>query len=274
MRRIPKIIHQIWIGPEKKPDMWMKTFEQDYINQNKDWKYMFWNEAAIDKLKMINRDLYENEKSYQCKSDIVRYEILYQYGGVYIDADCVWVNNKSLNSLLDKTYEEQTGIFAGYEPDTKQYKKMIANSTIGIQPNDSRMLELIHQLRPRYLNLRNKKKFLIFFEYKVHEITGPVFFSEFFKNKNITVFPAHYFYPIFWYGITDLELHKKIKIPEDSYMFQYGYTTSSLKNKVNNYDTSKKSIEGLNNSNIQSYNIAFFLIIILLLVLLHLIVFG
>ena len=32
-------------------------------------------------------------------------------GGVYIDADCVWINNKSLNTLLYKS--RKTNMFSG-----------------------------------------------------------------------------------------------------------------------------------------------------------------
>jgi hypothetical protein len=36
---IPKIIHQIWVGPKKKPDIWIDTFKKDYINDNPEWDY-------------------------------------------------------------------------------------------------------------------------------------------------------------------------------------------------------------------------------------------
>ena len=29
---IPKIIHQIWIGPNKRPDIWMNSWKINYIN--------------------------------------------------------------------------------------------------------------------------------------------------------------------------------------------------------------------------------------------------
>ena len=51
------------------------------------------------------------------------------------------------------------------------------------------------------------------------------------KNK-ITVFPSIYFYPISWNGITDIYAHKKINIPVESFMFQYGYTTNNLKTLI------------------------------------------
>jgi hypothetical protein len=48
----------------------------------------------------------------------------------------------------------------------------------------------------------------------------------------ITVYPSKTFYPIKWHGITDIEMHTKIDIPEESVMFQYGYTTNNLEDKI------------------------------------------
>jgi mannosyltransferase OCH1-like enzyme len=44
---IPKIIHQIWIGSKKKPDIWIDTFKKDYINDNPDWDYKLWDDENI-----------------------------------------------------------------------------------------------------------------------------------------------------------------------------------------------------------------------------------
>ena len=37
----------------------------------------------------MNRDLYDQERMFQCKADILRLEILWHEGGIYIDADMV-----------------------------------------------------------------------------------------------------------------------------------------------------------------------------------------
>ena len=99
MNFIPKIIHQIWIGPKKRPDIWMDTFKIDYIKKNPDYKYILWNEENIDPLFEdfpIYKQVYNLERSYNGKSDILRYLILYVHGGIYVDADSVWVNDKAM----------------------------------------------------------------------------------------------------------------------------------------------------------------------------------
>jgi mannosyltransferase OCH1-like enzyme len=83
--KIPKIIHQIWLGspfPEK-----YKSFQHSWIIHHPDWEYRLWTDAELEDLPMVNRDMYEAARNYGERSDIARYEILYQFGGLYVDTD-------------------------------------------------------------------------------------------------------------------------------------------------------------------------------------------
>ena len=42
---IPKIIHQLWIGPKERPSKFMDTWKKN----NPDFEYIFWNEEEIKK---------------------------------------------------------------------------------------------------------------------------------------------------------------------------------------------------------------------------------
>lgn len=83
--KIPKIIHQIWIGdPSKAPTRLMDTWKME------GWEYRLWTEKEIDALDLENRLLYfyfYQKGCYYGASDIVRLEVLKEYGGIYIDAD-------------------------------------------------------------------------------------------------------------------------------------------------------------------------------------------
>ena len=83
--RIPKIIHQIWLG-SKLPEQYY-IWQQTWIKNHPDWQYILWTDAEIEKLNLVNKRLYNACKSYGAKSDIARYEILYRYGGLYVDCD-------------------------------------------------------------------------------------------------------------------------------------------------------------------------------------------
>ncbi|MCF7852605.1 MAG: hypothetical protein K9M07_05130 [Simkaniaceae bacterium] len=82
---IPKIIHQIWIGgalPEKY--QWMTA---TWKEKHPDWTYILWTDDKVKYLDLVNRDQFDQAPNYGAKADILRYELLERYGGVYIDID-------------------------------------------------------------------------------------------------------------------------------------------------------------------------------------------
>ena len=83
--RIPKIIHIIWLGSPfpKKYVNWMNSWRF----YHPDWTLIVWNDEMVKNLYLINRDLFESGANYGEKSDILRYELLYQFGGLYVDTD-------------------------------------------------------------------------------------------------------------------------------------------------------------------------------------------
>ncbi len=168
--------------------------------------------------------MYDLESTWNGKSDILRYLILYKYGGIYIDADSVWLNNKNFDDLL----KQSTGFFAANEPDSNHitggvigsHKENVVFLTI-LKHIESYIINKDGKIVPRYYT--NKRKVL-----GVVKLIGPKLFDHFVKNTNITIYPSIYFYPISWHGITDPEYHLKHKMPDASYMFQYGYSTNNL----------------------------------------------
>lgn len=89
---------------------------------------------------MINRDLFDKEHAWQCKADIMRLEILYKYGGVYIDADMV-----SLGKSLDHVVEscKDTGFLIGFEPDTKDKPYSVLGNSIIMASKGHPLLRLL-----------------------------------------------------------------------------------------------------------------------------------
>ena len=80
---------------------------------------------------------------------------------------------------------------------------------------------MLDTLYPNYIKIRQHTS--------VWQTTGPLLMTKLYKKKyGITIFPSSYFYPIAWWGINDIHLHKKIDLPNDTYMFQYGLSTNKL----------------------------------------------
>lgn len=83
--RIPKIIHHIWLGSPL-PDR-CTWFMETWKKHNPDWLFILWDDARVAQLRLVNQKAYDIATNYGEKSDIARYEILYRFGGLYIDTD-------------------------------------------------------------------------------------------------------------------------------------------------------------------------------------------
>src|SRR3972149_8047931 len=103
--KIPKIIHQIWIG-DKVPEEF-KQFQESWRTFHPDWEYRLWTQKDLPELQLQNGDLIAQSRNPGEISDMMRYEILYRYGGVYVDMDCECL--QSLD-MLHHTYDFYIGI--------------------------------------------------------------------------------------------------------------------------------------------------------------------
>ena len=123
---IPKIIHQMWIGDKTKcPTKLMQSWKI----KNPTFQYIFWNEDEIEKQNMIFecKTQIEDIVEINGKCDIMRWEILYKYGGVFIDADSICLLPLD-NYFMDKQ------AFATYENEKKR-KNLVATGTMGFIQN-------------------------------------------------------------------------------------------------------------------------------------------
>jgi hypothetical protein len=114
MMRIPKTIHFIWMGPKPFPRESVENV-RSWIAKHPDWTFKFWTDrdrvlphpkmqkCMIRDLKFWKLfDCYNKSDNYGEKSDILRYEILYQEGGIYVDHDVKCVQTfQPLNAAYD-----------------------------------------------------------------------------------------------------------------------------------------------------------------------------
>jgi mannosyltransferase OCH1-like enzyme len=145
---------------------------------------------------MINRDLFDKEDRYDCKSDIARTEILNKFGGFYIDSDTVWLGNKSILSA-----PSSYGITIAYEKaGTKIGTRYLndettrcANSVFGSTIQNPIIAFIIGQMRKSYADNR---------ENGVVASTGPDFIQSILDSIkpdiNINILSHKYFYPSWW----------------------------------------------------------------------------
>lgn len=177
--KIPKIIHQLWIGNQSlKPANLMKT----WADKHPDYEYIFWNEKEIVRrdMKFMSIGKIKNMTEICGKADIIRWEILYKYGGVFIDADSICI--ESLNDEMLKDIG-----FAGYENEELK-GNLVSNGTMGFVPNHQLCLDAIRWIISNDIN-----------DTKAWISTGPRLLTNLIesgKYPGIKIYPSYYFLPI------------------------------------------------------------------------------
>jgi len=97
--KIPPVVHFIWLGPRAFPPESVENV-RTWMARNPGWKVKFWTdrdrEAPCEGMEtvLIRQEhflklgkCFEQSQNWGEKSDLLRYEILYQEGGVYADHD-------------------------------------------------------------------------------------------------------------------------------------------------------------------------------------------
>lgn len=176
---IPKQLHFIWIGDQSKMpvrciDTWM--------SRNRDYKVNIWDNNSVQRTNWKNyRQLHDMliKKDYAGAADVMRYEILYEHGGIYIDAD-----TQCIKPLEDWLLDCQA--FACWEQEIIR-NNLIANTVMGSVPGSEAMKMCIEEVATKDCT-ENKLAWMI---------TGPMLVTDvFFKRQaNMTIYPSHFFMP-------------------------------------------------------------------------------
>lgn len=103
---IPKIIHYCWFGGNPLPELAKKCIAS-WRKFLPDYEIKEWNEQNYDVRKISYTAQAYDAKKYAFVSDFARFDILYEYGGVYFDTDVEVI--KPLDDILER------GAFAGVE---------------------------------------------------------------------------------------------------------------------------------------------------------------
>lgn len=189
-KEIPHIIHYFWFGKNEKPkivldciDSWKKYFPG--------WKIIEWNEENYDLDKSIYMKEAYSQRKWAFVSDYARFDVLYEYGGIYLDVDVEFIKKLPESFLQEGPFTgfEHTGIvapgliFAIYpkHPFIKEVIKMFNNSTFKQNPDGSYLtvnMQLTNLMKKNGLQTNNKLQ-------KVCGIT--IYPSEFFCGYNTDI---------------------------------------------------------------------------------------
>ena len=170
---IPKKFHWIWIGGTRLPEEF-KGWIEGWLRLHPGWDGHIWTEADLPKL--VNHEFFEIASSPAQKADIVRYEIVFEHGGVYVDTDLECLRN--LEPILP-------GIeaFVGEEEPGR-----VANSLFGARAKHPWLKKAIDRLGASFRS-----------ECSIVENTGPNFLAAITKGRSdVHIFSPEFFCPYTW----------------------------------------------------------------------------
>ena len=184
---IPKIIHQIWLGDQsKRPTELINTWKE----VNPDWEHKLWTEENIPELRCQAQ--FDALDELAGKADILRYEILFNEGGFYIDAD-----SRALEPLDDFFLDNDS--FCCYENETTR-EGLLANGYLGSIKGCKlidMLLNVIEEASPEF--------FKTLPHLMAWQVVGPMLLTNTvhdFAYDDIKIYPSHWFIPKHYSGIS------------------------------------------------------------------------
>lgn len=196
---IPKLIHAIWLGEFQAPIEWLETWKPFCEKYN--WKFKLWNDVDIKNLKLVNEKQFNESKSYQQKSDIARYEILYRFGGMYIDCDMIYLGN-DIEKIIPLDSKMFIGVCESPSPSLNKTigSPCIANGFMICPPGHAIMKRCIDAIPSRVL-MNTEHTFIK---------TGPSLLNACVKEP-IVVLPDLYCFPLDFHFAHNVDDPKKFK---------------------------------------------------------------
>ena len=180
--KIPKLVHFIWLGSPLPSEC--EAMVRTWRECHPDWIVKVWNDADAAAFGLENQRACDIANNYGEKSDIFRYEILYRFGGVYIDTDFECI--KPFDNL-HKSCEFYTGLIGS------ESQLDLLNGLIGSVPGHPIIRACIDHLRIG--NGDNDPE-------RIMLDTGPYHLKEMFlkcvtenDRGNVVALPPNFFYP-------------------------------------------------------------------------------
>ncbi len=185
---MPRLLHQIWLGP-RPIGREEKAWADGWRTKHPGWHYQLWTDEEVARLDFTHRALYDRTENYAMKADILRYELLHRYGGVYADLDFECL--RPLGALLQQV---DSTAFAGYEWPTVTYRWSLCNALLGALPGAPFLTHVLAQLAE---NVRLHTADAAWHgEETIPRATGPAFLTRCAGEcGEITLFPQPVLYP-------------------------------------------------------------------------------
>ncbi len=162
--KVPPVIHFIWLGPKPFPPQSVENV-RSWIAQHPTWRMKFWTDREREvpcegMERCFVRDFrftklqrcFDSSENFAEKSDVLRYEILFQEGGLYVDHDTHCLRSFD---ALHRGYD----FFSGLEPPHEAFvgrNITCGNAVIAAAPGHPILHRAIDLVAERWDNLAQK----------------------------------------------------------------------------------------------------------------------
>lgn len=169
-RLIPRIIHQVWVGPDLLPETFA-GYQESWRRHHPEWELRFWTDDNLPH-DLARPEAYERLRSPVERCDILRLEVLARDGGIYVDCDFECL--RPIDELL-----EGIDFFVAYIGPGRP-----AHGITGAVAAHPIVVRSLREIQPRS-----------WFGYDKNA-TGPPFFNRILADyPEATIFPSTFFYP-------------------------------------------------------------------------------
>lgn len=175
---IPRVLHQIWLGPAELPERHQR-WRRQFVRQNPGWDCRLWTDANHPPV--FNRRAWDiagglpGTVGHAIRADILRLEILARFGGVYLDTDVRPV--RPLDEFCD------VPAWAA-----RERREIITNCAMGFPPNHPAMWRAVDLIDESFFRYR-----------RVVDQAGPTLLRRVFPQyPDVVLYPPHYFQPSVW----------------------------------------------------------------------------
>ncbi len=178
---IPRIFHRIWLGTKALPEEFAE-FGATWTAMHPSWEMRMWTDANLPPL--ANQALFDNAPSFAAKADILRYELLLRFGGVYVDTDFECLKNiEPLIAGLECFVAQQKDLDADFGRFC-----YVNNALMGAGPGHPLLRDLVSSLPQHMASIPP--------DMPAAALTGPHYLTAVIQSHpEVKIFPAKYFYP-------------------------------------------------------------------------------
>jgi len=176
-QKIPKKLHFIWLGKPMPEHLQRNVMEWRRLHP--DWLTYLWTEKNVpvprhDRLYRRAKDYVPTDAVEQFQADILRYELLYDFGGFYADVD-----TRPLRPIGEALAGRE--VFAAAED-----RNWVGNTYLGSVPGHPIFADLIGGLAANVRRLKGKRP---------NHLSGPRYLTPIWRAHGGYVAPTEQWYP-------------------------------------------------------------------------------